>query len=610
MTTNHRRCLQWNWFLLLSHCLWRVTHALTCGDSIVGSVSVNQEGSFSAPNFPHSYPREDSFYQCTYTLTNSNATDFIRLVFDDFHLNDQGNVAFQNGVSDYLQIDFQNGRTPLNHVGINRPAAIMSPGSSLVVTLGVQADGPRAFSGFRTFSAHYRFIGRQEKEEMESIFSDTRTVIPQVSLEQGILAYTIPSLGSNSFSGGIDIDIIWYIQAEPHLNILFIIEEFRKTESGDISTLEIRDGLTSQAPPLYFARTAQAGYHIQSTHEKLYVRWKGSTSAGASFHAQFSFYIQAGPGMLCPSNYFTCENGHCVLLQLVCNSRDNCGDSSDEDRTSRCQVPSRGTLPCHPSPCMQGGTCIAFGSQFICHCPERFHGELCERRKRHTTVSPTCSIVCLNGGVCLNGACQCLDGYFGDLCEFRNSSGTDFTDLQHTSIMIGAFVGAVCLLSVCWLIAMARKRYQEEPPQGHLTRIVSIHTPEEVGLRRNTTVIGEQDIPPAYNIACRRDSRRGSLPKRYRPSIDSMGPLSPPPSYEIVTGELETLENEYDPSQFTIPEAVEERNLPDVVNSDQPPCQPASNASQENPQEEQQDPEAEDQRQTAVPPRVSRDTVV
>lgn len=59
-----------------------------------------------------------------------------------------------------------------------------------------------------------------------------------------------------------------------------------------------------------------------------------------------------------------------------------------------------------------------------------------------------------------------------------NGSSAEFTDLQHTSIMIGAFVGAVCLLSVCWLIAMARKRYQDEPAPGtgHHHRIVSVHT--------------------------------------------------------------------------------------------------------------------------------------
>lgn len=57
-------------------------------------------------------------------------------------------------------------------------------------------------------------------------------------------------------------------------------------------------------------------------------------------------------------------------------------------------------------------------------------------------------------------------------------------DLEHTSIMIGAFVGAVCLLSICWLVAMARKRYTDgdelqqpggRPPQ----RMISVHTPGE-----------------------------------------------------------------------------------------------------------------------------------
>ena len=67
------------------------------------------------------------------------------------------------------------------------------------------------------------------------------------------------------------------------------------------------------------------------------------------------------------------------------------------------------------------------------------------------------------------------------LCILDNTGdGTDYTDLQHTSIMIGAFVGAVCLLSICWLIAMARKRQSDVPSEGRLHRIISVHSPGKI----------------------------------------------------------------------------------------------------------------------------------
>ena len=76
-----------------------------CNVSIEGT-SISESGQISAPNFPLSYPREDAFYTCTYTLVSLNSSNAIRLVFDDFHLEDSvdGSSSSSGNARDYLQV--------------------------------------------------------------------------------------------------------------------------------------------------------------------------------------------------------------------------------------------------------------------------------------------------------------------------------------------------------------------------------------------------------------------------------------------------------------------------------------------------------------------------
>ncbi|XP_072026004.1 uncharacterized protein [Amphiura filiformis] len=186
-----------------------------------------------------------------------------------------------------------------------------------------------------------------------------------------------------------------------------------------------------------------------------------------------------------------------------------------------------------------------------------------------------CAEECLNGGTCnADNECQCAIGYFGPHCEYMdNTGGPDYTDLQHTSIMIGAFVGAVCLLSICWLIAMARKRQTDAgQPEGRLQRIISVHSPDENGLRRQSTlnVQSNVELPPNYSEAILyregsfvgKNSQRSSVVSNRRISADE--PLSPPPSYDAVASEPE----EDAGIVFRIPESVPEGDEEENENDD------------------------------------------
>lgn len=66
--------------------------------------------------------------------------------------------------------------------------------------------------------------------------------------------------------------------------------------------------------------------------------------------------------------------------------------------------------PCANVTCLNGGVCID-GS---CNCPDGFTGPNCG-----TIVNndPCQGIVCLNGGTCANGLCNCPTGYTGSDCS-------------------------------------------------------------------------------------------------------------------------------------------------------------------------------------------------
>lgn len=56
--------------------------------------------------------------------------------------------------------------------------------------------------------------------------------------------------------------------------------------------------------------------------------------------------------------------------------------------------------------CLNGGNC----NNGTCNCPEGFGGSYCEL--------PACGAgFCEHGGTCVNGTCDCPEGYLGDFCE-------------------------------------------------------------------------------------------------------------------------------------------------------------------------------------------------
>lgn len=67
--------------------------------------------------------------------------------------------------------------------------------------------------------------------------------------------------------------------------------------------------------------------------------------------------------------------------------------------------------PCEYMVCLNGGVCI----DGTCDCPPPFTGANCETDT--TTPDPCKGITCYNGGTCVNGVCNCPTGWTGPDCR-------------------------------------------------------------------------------------------------------------------------------------------------------------------------------------------------
>lgn len=50
-----------------------------------------------------------------------------------------------------------------------------------------------------------------------------------------------------------------------------------------------------------------------------------------------------------------------------------------------------GKSPCHPNPCMNGGTCTENGGGYDCACPTQYSGPNCESKENYHLFLFSCS---------------------------------------------------------------------------------------------------------------------------------------------------------------------------------------------------------------------------
>lgn len=84
--------------------------------------------------------------------------------------------------------------------------------------------------------------------------------------------------------------------------------------------------------------------------------------------------------------------------------------------------------PCDNVTCLNGGVCV----NGACDCPPQYFGANCEQK-----VDPCDGITCLNGGTCVNGQCNCLEGFSGGDCSVEETP----TRIRVTRIRVTGFPG-------------------------------------------------------------------------------------------------------------------------------------------------------------------------
>ncbi len=78
---------------------------------------------------------------------------------------------------------------------------------------------------------------------------------------------------------------------------------------------------------------------------------------------------------------------------------------------------------CKDVNCLNSGTCV----DGDCECLDGFSGTTCELEDKCVTGNVSCE----NGGLCQDGACACEDGYSGDSCEDEDKCITKDIDCEN-----------------------------------------------------------------------------------------------------------------------------------------------------------------------------------
>ncbi|XP_071809840.1 uncharacterized protein [Asterias amurensis] len=563
--------------LLLMVCFCRRVLSTECNITIHIN-STNPEGVLSSPSFPGSYDKLPEGYTCWLNLVPDDPTRHLQITFEDFHLSGSLMTSCDSGEIDTLTISSPS-RTWVN-CGCQRPHVLDLTGQEIRFELLVQAARTSDASS-RFYGAKYKYLTLAEYMELRDVYFYSDST--KLDVGNGYKLSEWPANALPTFFNSEFIDVLYYIEAAPGMKIS-VAADF-VTNRVVTSVVVIRDGITSQAAALYEG-SLDTKVSVISSQESMYIRWYGLIQdSRVTLRIEVTAFRDPVSANNCgSSDYFYCTNHRCIKTSLTCDSIDNCGDGSDETMDSPEDI-CHGDNNCNSSPCLNGGTCSPV-TKPSCLCPGGYWGDICEFGNSDCESAP-----CKNGASCQPYStgpgvhCVCLSGFYGQYCEtYNTTSNTDYTDLQHTSIMIGAFVGAVCLLSICWLIAMARKRQYDEP-NPRIQRIVSVHSRDERGMRPSVTATGAIDLPPTYSDCVNETGtpkvgKRGDVHTITEESLDDTDgdvftaddegpPLSPPPAYESVA----LSEEEEDGISFQVTGSA----LPDVVNQDRVPQRLTSN---------------------------------
>ncbi|XP_048369020.1 membrane frizzled-related protein isoform X2 [Sphaerodactylus townsendi] len=296
-----------------------MTSAPSCGGILHGP-----EGSFSSPNYPAPYPAN---IVCTWHIQGMQGT-VIQLKVEALDIENSISCLY-----DRLEIYSEPDSASLSDgtarlCGQEAPATINTNSSWVQATF--VSHGLTAASGF---TARYRTVAPSEK------CGGTLT-----SLEGVLFSPNHPQQYPNlqlchwhiSVPVGHVIDLQFHnFSLEPQKDCIFdFVEVFDSAGMGRGSVMGRFCG--SEIPPVL-----TSSQHVMTV---LFVADEGMVDDG--FFA--TYRVHNATERTCSPSEFTCRNGECQSLELVCDGWRDCPDGSDEHNCSGIAYPSSAASICEP----------------------------------------------------------------------------------------------------------------------------------------------------------------------------------------------------------------------------------------------------------------------
>ncbi|RUS80995.1 hypothetical protein EGW08_011233, partial [Elysia chlorotica] len=267
----------------------------------------------------------------TYVIQNLDPYGHVRLTFEDWDIAEGSKVKVYDGLSE---------NSPHVTLDRNKRPSLLSEFSTLVVVLstGLSNDECCFHTGFK---AIYEFASEVEWKKR-----------PNVSCSE---IHPLKGGGILSFAGADTVgpqffDCVWLIKRFSSENIAdAVVLRLREVLVGDgwlqygkINSLEIRRGVTSQAPLVarYTARNVTDMTVMFVPSPGLYVRLRGgfySTDKLSFLFTAVKNVTEKNGETACPGYFdFRCAGQFCIDHDLMCDGVDHCGDGSDESPKVDC----------------------------------------------------------------------------------------------------------------------------------------------------------------------------------------------------------------------------------------------------------------------------------